>query len=76
MPLGWRLHGVPDGALALVHTPSEHASSIVHSFPSLQGSPFTGTEKQPKAGLQLSAVQTLPSLQLTGVPLTQEPFSQ
>ena len=36
--------------------------------------PFvTGVVVQPKAGLQLSVVQTLPSLQTSGVPAVQVP---
>ena len=46
--------------------PAEHVSPVVHAFPSLQEAVLFA-KTQPVAGLQLSLVQTLPSLQTTGV---------
>jgi hypothetical protein len=49
--------------------PFVHWSLVVHRLPSLQGDPFvTGVAEQPVAGLQLSVVQALLSLQTRPVP--------
>jgi hypothetical protein len=56
--------GVPE-----VHTPAWQVSLPLHTLPSLHDEPLgTAVFWQPAAGLQLSVVQTLPSLQLSGVP--------
>jgi hypothetical protein len=55
--------------------PPEHASPVVHRFPSLQGSVF-GAFTQPVAGLQESSVQRFPSSQSGGAPPTQLPPEQ
>ena len=58
----------------LTHVPPPQVSLVVHAFPSLQGAVlFVYT--QPLAGLQLSSVQSLPSLQTSGAPLTQDPLA-
>jgi hypothetical protein len=57
------------------HVPPPHTSPLVQAFPSSQGAElFVNT--QPVAGLQLSLVQTLLSLQTTGVPAWQVPPPQ
>jgi hypothetical protein len=47
----------------------------VQSLPSLHDSVF-GVAEQPDAGLQAFVVQTLPSLQVTGLPAVQAPLTQ
>jgi hypothetical protein len=42
-----------------------HFSPVVHTSPSLHAAPVFTTEAQPSTGSQLSAVQPLPSSQLT-----------
>jgi hypothetical protein len=55
------------GAAPPTHAPPAHVSLVVHALPSLQGSVlFVNTH--PPVGLQVSVVQTLPSLQASGVP--------
>jgi hypothetical protein len=55
------------GAGPPTHEPPEHVSLVVHAFPSLHDVVlFVYT--QPDAGLQLSSVQTFPSLHVGGVP--------
>jgi hypothetical protein len=57
-----------------VHTPSWQVSSPLQTLPSVQEEPFRmGVLEQPETGLQLSAVHTLPSLQLSAVPGVQVP---
>jgi hypothetical protein len=57
-----------------VHTPAWHVSAPLHTVPSAHDVPFvTARFTQPEAALQLSDVQTLPSLQLSGVPAVQTP---
>jgi hypothetical protein len=52
-----------------VHVPAWHWSAVVQRLPSLQTVPLaTGVTPQPVTGLQLSVVQALLSLQVTGVP--------
>jgi hypothetical protein len=47
----------------------------LHAFPSAHDVPFnTGELAQPLAGLHVSFVQALPSLQLSGVPALQVPL--
>jgi hypothetical protein len=51
-------------------TPAVHWSPVVQKLPSLHTVPFeTGVAVQPVAGLQLSDVQTFPSLQTIAVPV-------
>jgi hypothetical protein len=67
-----QLSGVP-----AVQAPAWQVSAPLQTFPSAQAVPFkTGVLAQPVAGLQLSLVQTLPSLQLSGVPAVQVPLWQ
>jgi hypothetical protein len=67
-----QLSGVP-----AVHTPLWHVSLPLHTVPSAHELPFaTAVFWQPVTGLQLSVVQTLPSLQLSGVPAVHVPFWQ
>jgi hypothetical protein len=52
-----------------------HTSFVVHALPSSQAAPeFVNT--QPVAGLQVSVVQVMPSLQTSGVPATHAPPAQ
>src|SRR6266849_3669131 len=60
------------GAGPPTHVPPEHVSLVVQAFPSLQGAVLLVCT-QPVAGLQLSSVQTLLSLQLGAGPPTQAP---
>jgi len=60
------------GAAPPTHEPPEQTSPVVHALPSLQASVLFVCV-QPVAGLQLSVVQGLLSLQLSGVPAPQEP---
>ena len=57
------------------HEPTEQVSLVVQAFPSSQGNVLF-VWKQPLAGLHESLVQTFPSLQLSGTPLTQNPPEQ
>src|SRR4029079_2748514 len=57
-----RLGGAPP-----LQTPPEQTSPVVQTLPSSQEL-LLGTFWQPPAGLQLSAVQALPSLKLTAAP--------
>jgi hypothetical protein len=64
-----QLSGVP-----AVQTPAWHVSEPLQTLPSGQAVPFrTGVLAQPVMGSQLSAVQTLLSLQLRAVPGVQTP---
>ena len=56
----------------LMQTPPPHASFVVHSLPSLQGSVLFAF-RQPLAGLQESSVQRFPSSQFGAGPPTQKP---
>src|SRR5207244_2690981 len=57
------------------HNPPEQVSLVVHALPSLHGNVlFVLTH--PTAGLQLSSVQPLPSLQLGGAPPAHDPPEQ
>jgi hypothetical protein len=67
-----QVRGVP-----VVHTPAWQVSAPLQTLPSAQAVPFkTGVLEQPVAGLQLSVVHTLPSLQLSGVPEVHVPLWQ
>jgi glyoxylate utilization-related uncharacterized protein len=57
------------------HAPPEQVSFVVHALPSLQGR-VLGVFTQPIDALQLSSVQTLPSLQLGGGPPRHDPPEQ
>jgi len=60
-----------------LHVPLRQVSSPLHTVPSAHDEPFaTGVFTQPVAGAQLSAVQTLLSLQLSAVPAVQVPVWQ
>jgi hypothetical protein len=59
-------------AEAAVQTPFWHVSPAVQALPSVHG-PGVGGLAQPLAGLHVSAVHTLPSLQLGAAPPTQVP---
>jgi hypothetical protein len=62
---------------AAVHTPLWQVSSPSQASPSAQEDPFgTAVVRHPVAGSQLSVVQTLPSLQVSGVPAVQAPLWQ
>src|SRR5438105_2359396 len=52
--------------------PALHTSGAVHALPSLHGAVLF-VKTQPLAGLQVSLVQTLPSLQVSGAPPTHGP---
>jgi hypothetical protein len=68
--LSLQVSGVPE-----VHVPLWQVSSPLHTLPSVQDEPFaTGVLAQPVAALQESAVQALPSSQLSGVPAVQVPL--
>ena len=55
--------------------PALHTSGAVHALPSLHGAVlFVNT--QPLAGLQLSFVQPLLSLHVSGAPPTHDPAAQ
>src|SRR6266850_7032448 len=58
--------------------PPLHTSAVVHALPSLQLAPFrgVGSNAQPVAGLQVSAVQACESLQTAALPPTQAPALQ
>jgi hypothetical protein len=65
-----QLSGVPP-----VHSPAWQVSSPLQTLPSAHDEPFgTAAVKQPAMGSQESLVQTLPSLQLGGLPAVQEPL--
>jgi hypothetical protein len=62
-------------AVPVVHTPPWQVSLPLHTLPSLQDVPFsTAVFWQPVAGLQLSVVHTLESLQLSAVPAVHTPL--
>jgi hypothetical protein len=64
-------------AVPAAQTPLWHVSLPLQTVPSAHGVPFrTGTWVHPKAGSQLSVVQTLESLQLSAVPGVHAPFWQ
>jgi hypothetical protein len=64
-------------AVPAAQVPLWHASEPLQTLASRHGVPFaTGLVVQPKAGLQLSVVHTLPSLQTIGVPAVQLPAWQ
>src|SRR5207302_91428 len=74
--------GAATGALAgqtgggpPTHAPPAHASAVVQALPSLHAA-VLGVLTQPEAGLQLSSVQALPSLQFGAAPPTQTPPAQ
>jgi hypothetical protein len=72
------VQGLPSsqfGPAPPTQTPPEHASPVVQALPSSQEAALLAYA-QPVAGLQESSVQTLPSLQLVGPPLTQLPPEQ
>jgi hypothetical protein len=61
-------------AVPAVHVPPWQVSSPLQTVLSAHDEPFgTAVFWQPVAGLQLSVVQTLPSLQLSGVPAAHTP---
>jgi len=65
------------GAVPAVQTPAWQVSAPSQALPSLHEVPFnTGVVVQPKVVLQLSVVQALPSLHVSGVPLVQVPLWQ
>ena len=67
-----QLSGVP-----AAQAPAWQVSLPLHTLPSLHEVPFrTGALTQPATASQLSAVQTLPSLQLSAVPGVHTPFWQ
>jgi hypothetical protein len=69
------VHTLPSsqlGGAPPTHVPPEHVSLVVQALPSLHG-PVLLAYVQPVAGLQLSSVQTFPSLQLVGPPGMQAP---
>jgi hypothetical protein len=73
------VHGLPSSQLSVpvpgLQTPAPQVSPVVQAFPSSQGFVlFVYTH--PVAGLQLSVVQTLLSLQTTGAPGWQTPPPQ
>ena len=57
------------------HEPPEQVSFVVHALPSVHGAVLLAYT-HPLAGLQLSSVHTLPSLQFRGRPPTHEPPEQ
>jgi hypothetical protein len=64
-------------AVPAVHAPLWQVSLPLQTLPSLHEVPFsTGVFVHPKTGSQLSVVQTLASLQLSGVPAVQIPLWQ
>jgi hypothetical protein len=64
------------GAAPPTHTPKAQASPVVQADPSLQEAVLKSVLSQPVDGLQVSFVQTLPSLQSVGPPPTHEPPEQ
>src|SRR5262245_53828694 len=58
-----------------LQAPPEHTSVRVQAFPSSQGAMLL-VKTQPVAGLQVSSVQALPSLQTTGAPARHAPPPQ
>ena len=69
------VHGLPSlqfGGAPPWQTPAVHVSPVVQAFPSLQGAELFACT-QPEAGLQLSSVHGLPSLQFAGAPAWQIP---
>jgi hypothetical protein len=61
-------------AVPAVHVPPWQVSAPLHTVESAHGVPFaTGVVSQPVTGSQESVVQTLPSLQVSGVPAVQVP---
>ena len=75
-----RVHALPSSQLRVVpavQTPTWHVSAPLHTVPSAHDVPFgTAVWTHPRAASQLSVVQTLPSLQLSGVPAVHVPFWQ
>jgi hypothetical protein len=72
------VHGLPSsqfGAAPPTHTPAEQASPVVHALPSSHDAVLS-VFMQPVAGLQLSSVQPLLSLQFGAEPPTQAPPEQ
>jgi hypothetical protein len=71
------VHGLPSlqlGAMPALQTPPTQVSAPLQRLPSVHEVPLaTGVVWQPAVGLQLSAVHTLPSLQVSGVPAVQTP---
>ena len=73
------VHALPSlqdtvGSIAVpLQAPAAHASLLVHALPSSQASVF-GAYRQPVAGLQLSVVHKLPSLQTSAVPRQEPPL--
>jgi len=64
-------------AVPAVHDPLWQVSVPLHTLASAHEVPFsTGVFAQPVAGLQLSVVHTLPSLQLSAVPAVHVPLWQ
>jgi hypothetical protein len=64
-------------AVPPVQVPAWHVSLPLQMLPSLHGVPSpTEVLAQPVVGLQVSVVQTLPSLQVSGVPAVQVPAWQ
>jgi len=73
------VHGLSSLQLVAVpptHAPPEHASPVVHAFPSSQAAVLFTNSHDPVAGLQLSSVQALPSLQTVDEPGTHRPSRQ
>jgi hypothetical protein len=60
-----------------VHVPAWHVSPPLQTLPSVHEVPFvTGVLEHPKTGSHESVVQTLESLQVSAVPVVQEPLWQ
>ncbi len=57
------------------HAPPEHLSGLVQALPSLQPSALLGNT-HPDAGLQVSSVQMLPSVQVSSAPGTHTVLAQ
>src|SRR2546428_521433 len=72
--VGRRMTSMQFGSVPGVQTPACIVSVPLHAFPSLHDVPFaTAGCWQPATGSQLSVVQGLPSLQLSGVPAVHAP---
>jgi len=72
------VHGLPSlqfSAGPPAHAPPEQASPVVQALPSLHGWVLL-MNSHPVAGLQVSLVQALPSMQGNGAPPTQVPDAQ